>query len=183
MARRRAVGSNGIVMRRFDRVSPTTVPRRHRGRLTGVAREHDEPHTRIAARDRARGGDRAVAAAVVDEHDLVRAAHAGERFVRRGAKPCNVVLLVVERDYDRDLSHRATALALVRRLQISYCKNENLPPGDTGCVGANTRVARAPRCRLTATDSVTGGLDLAKAMPSEARRRMRSAWPGVIVEC
>jgi len=32
MARRRAVGSNGIVMRRFDRVSPTTVPRRHRGR-------------------------------------------------------------------------------------------------------------------------------------------------------
>jgi hypothetical protein len=88
----------------------------HGGCLAGVARKHHEPHTRIAAGDRSGGGDRAVAAAIVDEH-----------FVRRGAEPRDVVLLVVERNDDRDVRHGAPAPGTGAALQISYCKNQNLP--------------------------------------------------------
>jgi hypothetical protein len=54
-------------------------------------------------------------------------------------------------------------------LQISYCKNENLPAAcQNRRVGANARVMRASGRRFIATDFVTGGLDLAKAMPKQS---------------
>jgi hypothetical protein len=74
-----------------------------RGRLSRVPREAEDATLRPARSGRGKHGVRAVGAAVVDQHDLVRPLEAAQHLLQLGQKRTGVLGLVAEGDDDRPL--------------------------------------------------------------------------------
>ncbi len=91
------------VHRDDDRAARVVEAGGHRGRLSVVPAELDEPEPRVVGRERAQARVGVVTASVVDDHDLPRPAERVQRLAERGVERFDVPLLVVHRDDDRDL--------------------------------------------------------------------------------
>jgi hypothetical protein len=97
------------VERHDDLAAGTLHAREQRGMLAVVASEPDHPHGRVAGAERAKDLRRVVAAPVVHEDDLVRAADLLERAREPLMERDETLRLVEHGDHDRQRRPRAVA--------------------------------------------------------------------------
>ena len=150
----------------ITRAAGARQPGGQRGALAGVLLEQDRAHQRVPrgfGLDALRG---AVRAAVVHQHDFVRARDRRERGAQLGEQRLEILDLVVGRDHDRDVD--GSSLGVAHEPASMAEPGHSMP---AAARGASARFRAAPRCatRCLVPASTLRAEDRARARPRRRR--------------